>query len=249
MHGNSDDADAAEPPPRRPPTCDAIRAVAGRAARERAAARGRGRRAARAAAEGGALRGRRAAAPRCRTCAAATSTISPSRAPTTRWWRCSRKLDDFRGESRFTTWAYKFALLEAAVRCAAAPGRAARSRSSRRPGRRSPTRRARPPSASAEDAELFAALREAIETQPRRRTSARCWSPSRSTASRSTSSPSASARPAAPSTRPCTTPAASCAPPSPSAASSSDPTRGGAMSDRDRDAAARPAARPRRARS
>jgi RNA polymerase sigma-70 factor (ECF subfamily) len=27
------------------------------------------------------------------------------------------KLDDFRGESRFTTWAYKFALLEAAVKC------------------------------------------------------------------------------------------------------------------------------------
>src|SRR5690348_13726646 len=26
-----------------------------------------------------------------------------------------RKLDEFRGESRFTTWAYKFALLEAAV--------------------------------------------------------------------------------------------------------------------------------------
>ena len=26
------------------------------------------------------------------------------------------ELDDFRGESRFTTWAYKFALLEAAVR-------------------------------------------------------------------------------------------------------------------------------------
>jgi RNA polymerase sigma-70 factor (ECF subfamily) len=26
------------------------------------------------------------------------------------------KLDDYRGESRFTTWAYKFALLEAAVR-------------------------------------------------------------------------------------------------------------------------------------
>ena len=25
------------------------------------------------------------------------------------------KLDDFRGDSRFTTWAYKFALLEAAV--------------------------------------------------------------------------------------------------------------------------------------
>ena len=27
-----------------------------------------------------------------------------------------RKLDQFRGESRFTTWAYKFALLEAAVK-------------------------------------------------------------------------------------------------------------------------------------
>jgi RNA polymerase sigma-70 factor (ECF subfamily) len=27
-----------------------------------------------------------------------------------------RKLDDFRGESRFTTWAYKFALLEASVK-------------------------------------------------------------------------------------------------------------------------------------
>jgi RNA polymerase sigma-70 factor (ECF subfamily) len=27
-----------------------------------------------------------------------------------------RKLDDYRGESRFTTWAYKFALLEAAVK-------------------------------------------------------------------------------------------------------------------------------------
>src|SRR5262245_11789772 len=26
------------------------------------------------------------------------------------------KLEDFRGESRFTTWAYKFALLEAAVK-------------------------------------------------------------------------------------------------------------------------------------
>ena len=27
-----------------------------------------------------------------------------------------RRLDDFRGDSRFTTWAYKFALLEAAVK-------------------------------------------------------------------------------------------------------------------------------------
>src|SRR5436853_6369117 len=36
-----------------------------------------------------------------------------------------RKLDDFRGGSRFTTWAYKFALLEAGgkVRRRALPGR------------------------------------------------------------------------------------------------------------------------------
>ena len=27
-----------------------------------------------------------------------------------------RKLDDYRGDSRFTTWAYKFALLEASVK-------------------------------------------------------------------------------------------------------------------------------------
>ncbi|HVD41103.1 MAG TPA: sigma-70 family RNA polymerase sigma factor [Solirubrobacterales bacterium] len=80
------------------------------------------------------------------------------------------KLDDFRGESRFTTWAYKFALLEAAVkvrrrawqgrevpledeawRTLAAAGSGA--------GRR------------AEDAELFAALREEIERSlgPRQR--------------------------------------------------------------------------------
>jgi RNA polymerase sigma-70 factor (ECF subfamily) len=80
-----------------------------------------------------------------------------------------RKLDGFRGESRFTTWAYKCALLEAAVKVrrrawqgcevpledeawgtlAAAGGGAGRG---------------------AEDAELFAALRGEIERlSPRRR--------------------------------------------------------------------------------
>lgn len=80
-----------------------------------------------------------------------------------------RKLDDFRGESRFTTWAWKFALLEAAVKvrrrawqgreipledeawaALAAPGAAG---------------------SGAEDAELFAALREEIEgsLSPRQR--------------------------------------------------------------------------------
>ena len=33
-----------------------------------------------------------------------------------RWSACSARLDDFRGLSRFTTWVYKFALLEAAVK-------------------------------------------------------------------------------------------------------------------------------------
>ena len=45
------------------------------------------------------------------------------------------KLDDYRGASRFTTWAYKFALLEAGCVCAGAPGRNARWCSSLKPGR------------------------------------------------------------------------------------------------------------------
>jgi RNA polymerase sigma-70 factor (ECF subfamily) len=72
-----------------------------------------------------------------------------------------RKLDDFRGESRFTTWAYKFALLEAAVkvRRRAWQGRevpledeawATLADAGTRPG------------GAAERAELFAALREEI---------------------------------------------------------------------------------------
>lgn len=72
-----------------------------------------------------------------------------------------RKLDDFRGESRFTTWAYKFALLEAAVKVRRrawqgrevpledeAWGRLAAAGSAGR---------------GAEDAELLAALREEIQ--------------------------------------------------------------------------------------
>ena len=81
-----------------------------------------------------------------------------------------RKLDDFRGESRFTTWAYKFALLEAAVkvRRRAWQGRevpledeawATLADAGAGAGR------------GAEDAELFAALREEIERSlsPRQR--------------------------------------------------------------------------------
>ncbi len=80
------------------------------------------------------------------------------------------KLDDFRGESRFTTWAYKFALLEAAVKV--------RRRAWQ--GREVPLedeawRRLADAGAGAgrraEEAELFAALREEIERSlgPRQR--------------------------------------------------------------------------------
>jgi RNA polymerase sigma-70 factor (ECF subfamily) len=80
------------------------------------------------------------------------------------------KLDQFRGESRFTTWAYKFALLEAAVKV--------RRRAWQ--GREIPLEEAawsRLATATAwtgrgaEDAELFTALREEIENglSPRQR--------------------------------------------------------------------------------
>ena len=58
----------------------------------------------------------RAAGRRCRICAETSSTTSPTKPPTTRLMSVLRRLDDFRGASRFTTWAYKFALLEAAVK-------------------------------------------------------------------------------------------------------------------------------------
>ena len=59
------------------------------------------------------------------------------------------KLDDFRGDSRFTTWAYKFALLEAAVKRAPARLAAtARCRSTPRAGPRSTTGARRRPSES-----------------------------------------------------------------------------------------------------
>src|SRR3954451_20269061 len=81
-----------------------------------------------------------------------------------------RKLHQFRGESRFTTWAYKFALLEAAVKV--------RRRAWQ--GREVPLEdeawmaladAGAPAGRGAEDAELFAALREEIERSlsPRQR--------------------------------------------------------------------------------
>jgi RNA polymerase sigma-70 factor (ECF subfamily) len=75
-----------------------------------------------------------------------------------------RKLPDFRGDSRFTTWAYKFALLEAAVTL--------RKRSWQ--GRELPLADAgwemlvapsQSPAVSSETTELFTALRDAIAEQ------------------------------------------------------------------------------------
>ncbi len=73
-----------------------------------------------------------------------------------------RRLDDFRGDSRFTTWAYKFALLEAAVKL--------RKRAWQ--GREVPlepeswsafSSTSPQPQASAEQRELLAAVRDGIE--------------------------------------------------------------------------------------
>src|SRR5881275_2581542 len=73
-----------------------------------------------------------------------------------------RRLDDFRGASRFTTWAYKFALLEAAVKL--------RKRAWQ--GREVPlepegwglfSSTGLEPDAEAEQSELVATLQEAIE--------------------------------------------------------------------------------------
>jgi RNA polymerase sigma-70 factor (ECF subfamily) len=76
-----------------------------------------------------------------------------------------RRLDDFRGASRFTTWAYKFALLEPAVKL--------RKRSSQ--GRAVPlepegwglfSSAGLDPDAEAEQSELLQALQSAIEQMP-----------------------------------------------------------------------------------
>jgi len=93
------------------------------------------------------------------------------------------KLDEYRFESRFTTWAYKFAILDAAMR--------ARRRAWQH--RELPT----------EPDDWSGPPARALVTS-----SARSYSPM----FRSTSSRSGSARPAGPCTRPSTTPGGSCGP-------------------------------------
>jgi RNA polymerase sigma-70 factor (ECF subfamily) len=72
------------------------------------------------------------------------------------------KLDEFRGESRFTTWAYKFALLEAAVklRRRAWQGRELPVE----PARWSVMRGGASPAADVEQRELLAHIQEAINS-------------------------------------------------------------------------------------
>ena len=81
-----------------------------------------------------------------------------------------RRLDDFRGESSFRTWAYKFALLEAAVKVRR---RAWRDREvTLEPERWESLAHAGPgPDDEAENEELLAAVREGIRTvlTPRQR--------------------------------------------------------------------------------
>ena len=72
-----------------------------------------------------------------------------------------RRLDDFRGDSRFTTWVYKFALLEAAVKLRTRPGRGARCRSSPRAGRVFSSAGLEPDE-EPEQAELLATLQRAV---------------------------------------------------------------------------------------
>ena len=73
-----------------------------------------------------------------------------------------RRLDDFRGLSRFTTWAYKFALLRGS--CKAAAARLAGARGADGGGRLGPRReRGLQPDKATEQAELLAAIKHAIE--------------------------------------------------------------------------------------
>jgi RNA polymerase sigma-70 factor, ECF subfamily len=74
------------------------------------------------------------------------------------------KLDQFRGQSRFTTWAYKFALLEAAVKLRRRPwqGRELPVEPDRWP---QPSDARASPETRAEQGELLAALGRAIEAE------------------------------------------------------------------------------------
>ena len=130
-----------------------------------------------------------------------------TQAATTRSSRSSPSSRPSAGRSRFTTWAYKFVILEAAVK---ARRRAWEEREVSAPDR---DWRSLGPSAQQmlEEAELLAVVGDAVRTRltPHQRT---VFTAAPSTTSRSTCSPSGWAPPAARSTSRCTTRVASCAP-------------------------------------
>ena len=96
------------------------------------------------------------------TPAQATSTISPCRRRTTRSSRCCSKLHTYRGDSRFTTWAYKFALLEAAARLRRRPWIGRELPLEADGWAQLPDDRRASPAGQAEASELIHAVRDAI---------------------------------------------------------------------------------------
>jgi RNA polymerase sigma-70 factor (ECF subfamily) len=73
-----------------------------------------------------------------------------------------RKLHTYRGDSRFTTWAYKFAVLEAAVRLRRRPWQGRELPLEADGWARLPDQRQASPAAEAEASELIHAVRDAI---------------------------------------------------------------------------------------
>ena len=75
------------------------------------------------------------------------------------------KLDDFRGDSRFTTWAAKFAILEVAGKITRHAWRRAGAPSASQDWERLPDRFGLTPAEAAEWGELFGALRVAVDSE------------------------------------------------------------------------------------
>jgi RNA polymerase sigma-70 factor, ECF subfamily len=119
------------------------------------------------------------------------------------------RLDDFRGASRFSTWVYKFALLEASVKLRKRAWQV-REIPLEQDGWDLLSSAGLGPADAAEQSELLAALQDGIAAS--HRTSGASLSLSQSMASRSTCSPTASTPTAARSIKHCTTHAETYAP-------------------------------------
>jgi RNA polymerase sigma-70 factor (ECF subfamily) len=75
-----------------------------------------------------------------------------------------KKLDQFRGDSRFTTWAYKFVMFEVSTKLARHFWRSSRSSDHETEWDRLPDRFDFSPADQAQAQELLTALRRAVET-------------------------------------------------------------------------------------